>query len=250
MSEAILTFVLVLTTFACFLLGSLIVRRRRTPLSLRPIEAYRLIPLEIDASLEADRKVHFSFGSAAVGGESTPVALAGADLMYFLFLRLAFQPKLPLISLSDPLTLAVASDTLRKAYLKRDNLKAFKSDSIAWYPQGETPLTFAALASHTADLDVSNHLLFGQFGPELAFLSESATRRQQNFYAVSTTLEGQAIAYATSAQPIIGEEIFQFGAYTQPQSGLYMGGLVAMDTLRWFIIIFGILLSVLVNALD
>lgn len=251
MSDATLTWALLLIAFVSLLAGSTLVRRRRTPLDLRPIGGYQVLPLAIDEAVESDRPLHFSLGASAIGGDSTPTLLAATEIIYHLVTRLSFGRRLPLVTLSDPMTLAVASDTLRKAYALRNNLEAYRSRAVAWYPQGERSLAFAAgIASHAADINVSSHILLGNFGAEMAYVGESNIRRDVHLIANSTTLEGQAVAYAMGEQMIIGEELFVGSAYLDRDNPLHMGSLIAQDTLRWLVIIFGILLGILLNTVD
>ena len=251
MTDAQITLLIIGTAFVSMLLGTTIVRRRRTPLDLRVIPGYAILPVTIDEAVESDHLPHFSPGTSAVGDGSTLAALASADLMYYLVRRLSFERRLPLVTLSDPITLAVASDTLRKAYLARDNLETFRPNAVVWYPQGEASLAFAAgAASHATDMDVSSHILTGRFGPEIALLGDSAMRRDQRLIANSTTLEGQAIAFVMADHSIIGEELFVGGAYLDRDNALATGSLITLDTLRWMVIIFGILLGILSNGLD
>lgn len=251
MTDAITTFVLVLTAFASLLLGSMIVRRRRTPLDLRPIEGFRRGHLAMDEAVESGRPPHFSLGASAIGQDTTIAALAAAGVIYYTIYRLSFARQMPLVTLSDPITLAVASDTLRRAYAARQNMESFRTGAIAWYPSGARSLAFAAgVASHASDLDVSNHILMGDFGVDMALIGEMTTRRDQRMIANSTTLEGQAVAFAMANTTIIGEELFVGSAYLDRDNAVHMGSLIALDTLRWLVIIFGILLGVLLNMVD
>jgi len=238
MTDAQITVLILGVAFISLLLGSTVVRRRRTPLDLRVIDGYRVLPLAIDAAVESDRPPHFSLGASSVGAQTTLAALAASDLMYYLVKRMSFERRLPLVTLSDPITLAVASDTLRKAYIARNNIEAFHPGSVAWYPQGERSLAFAAgAASHATALDVSSHILLGDFGAELAYFGEAKMRRDQQMIANSITLDGQAVALAMTNKTIIGEELFVGGAYLDHDKTLAMGGLIAQDTLRWLIIL-------------
>jgi hypothetical protein len=249
MSDFQVTFLLLGISFISLLLGGRIVRQRRTPLELRAIGAYQQIPVWIDEAVESAQAPHLSFGSAALGQTSTLTLLAKAQTAYYLFRRLSFQKRAPLITLSDPLSLAIASDTLRKAYLARQNLEAFRPNAVVWYPAGEKSLTFAAgAAAHSADLGSGHHLLLGQFGMEAILFAESSRRRRQKMLLGSTQLEGQAIAYISSPAPLIGEEMFVGGAYFNPKSSLAMGSLISLDVLRWAVIL-GILAVTLFNLI-
>lgn len=251
MTDASATFSLVLVAFLGLLLGSLVVRRRRTPLDLRRIPAYNRLIRVVNEAVESDQAVHYSFGASSVGTESTVAAFVSSGLMQHMVSRTAFHQKSPLISLSDPMTLALANDTLRRAYGSRGQLDSLQRTAVAWYPQGERSVVFAAAAAgYGASQDVAAHVMSGVLGAELAFFTEVGLRREQQVIAHSTALDGQAVAHVMADTHIIGEELFAVDAYLDPRNDLYVGSLIALDTLRWTVIIFGILLGVLLNAVN
>lgn len=227
----ILTSVFVLST-----LGSIIVRRRRS-FPLRRIRGYQAMPLMIDQSIESNQRVHVSLGSAAVGQPTTLVALAGLTLVYELAKRQAFTETLPVITVSDPITLASAQDALRRAYLDRDNVNTYQSHAVNWLPQGERSVAFgAAMATLNSGYHISGDILVGEFGPELAFVGEAKMRRNSFMIGHSTRLVGQAVAYVQSDAHLIGEEIFVGEAYLDRENPQAMGRLIALDVLRWIVI--------------
>lgn len=247
-NETVTYFWLILTTaFVASVLGSLFTRRRRKPLPLRRIRGYQVMPLAIDAAIESNQRAHISIGSAGIGQASTLTTLAALTLVYELAERQAFTQNLPLVTLTDPLGLAVTQDTLRRAYSTRNNLKTYQSYAAMWLPQGERSVAFGAgiglLHSFEA---ISSHLLVGSFGAEIAFVGEASMRRDKVYVGHSTQLEGQAIAFVQSDAALIGEELFVGDAYLNPQNPSAMGRVVAMDTLRW-VIIAAILIVALVN---
>jgi len=250
MSDASIVWVFFLVVLLGYLVAGTILRRQRTAPDLRPIAGYQAMPLAIDAAVENDYPMHFSFGASALGRATTTDALAAADIIFVMVKRLSFERRLPLVTLADPMSLSIAGDTLRKAYLSRDNLETLNLRAVVWYPQGERSMTFAAgVASHTADKQVSSHLLLGHFDQNLMLISESALRHDQKVIATSPQLTGQAVAYATSDALLIGEELYVGGAYLNP-TVTSLSGLLTLDMLRWVVIIFGIGVAVLVNVVD
>ncbi len=246
MTNSEITWVLLAVTLAATLIGALLARRR-TPV-LRPIAAYSLLPDLIADAVESDHAVHFSTGSAALGQLSTVSALASADLIYRLSSRLAVGARSPLITLSAPLTLPLAQDTLRRAYTYRQRQDAYRLRAAAWFPQGRRSLAFAAGASSlAADADVSTSVLLGQFGAELALFGASAVRHDQRLIAHSDLVEGQAVAFAQADRVLIGEELYAGAAYIDGRP-VDVGGVVALDVLRWAVII-AIVVAALQEAL-
>lgn len=243
MAYSEITWVLLALGVVLSLLGRFLVRRFR--IRLRPLPAYATLPELAADAVESSNRIHFSMGSSTLGESSTLTALVTADVFYRLAERLAISPSTPFITLSHPLTLPLAQDTLRRAYQYRQNMNYFRVTAAAWYPYGARSVTFAAgAASLAADTDATSNVALGRFGTELAFIGESALRHDQDLIAHSDLVEGQAVAFAQARQVLIGEELYVGPAYMDG-SPLERGGVVALDILRWLVI-----LSILVIALQ
>lgn len=243
MENSGLTLILLLVAFAAMVAGRMFARYRKV--SLRPIPAYVVLPEAAANAVESNTNVHFSMGSSALGQFSTLSAIASAEVIYRLTERLAIGQQTPLVTMSSPLTLPLAQDTLRRAYEYRQRMNRFHSTAAAWFPQGARSFAFAAGASSlAADADVSYSTLLGNFGIEIALLGESALRHDQIVVAHSDRVEGAAIAYAQADHLLIGEELYVGPAYINGRA-LDVGAALALDLLRWLVI-----LGILVVALQ
>ncbi len=237
-----LTWAVLTIAIAATLIGRMIARHRT--LSLRRIPAYVVLPEMAADAVESDYQIHFSLGSSGVGQLSTVAALASAELVYRLTQRLAIARHSPIITLSDPVTLPLAHDTLRRAYEYRQRLDSYHTTAAIWFPQGARSLAFAAGASSlAADIDASSNVLLGRFGVETALLGESSLRHDQALIVHSDHLQGQAIAYAQADHVLLGEELYAGAAYMHGRA-VDMGTVIAMDFLRWLVIL-GILAAAL-----
>jgi hypothetical protein len=97
------------------------------------------------------------------------------------------------------------------------------------------------------DEDVSANILTGHFGAEVALLTEAGERSSSLTVAGSDSLPAQAVLYATSDEPLLGEEIFGAGAYLGAGPA-HSASLHMQDVLRWLlvaIIIVGAILKLL-----
>ncbi len=243
------TLMIVLLTMVVSIIVTQFVRRRRDFYVLRPIPAYTRLPLLVGQGIEANQPVHVSLGSAGLGGESTLLALASAELFYQVAQRSVIGGTPPILSVSDSSAVPLAQDTLRRAYTSRGMLSRYPRGSIRWYPGGGRSLAFAAALTATMAGDrVSSNVLAGSFGAELALPAETAARRGQQLIATSSQLEGQAVAYVMADEALIGEEVFAAGAYLTDKAA-QIGSLSALDTLRWLLII-GILIPTIVALGD
>lgn len=243
MNNSGLTLIFLMIAFVAMVAGMSIARRRR--IVLRPIPAYVVLPeLSADA-VESNYLVHFSMGSSAIGETSTLSALAATEVIYRMSERLAVSRQTPLLTLSHPLTLPLAQDTLRRAFEYRQQQLHYRTSAAAWFPQGPRSLAFAAgAASLAADANVTSTVALGQFGIELVLLGESALRTDQDLLAHSDLLEGQAVAFVQAKQALIGEELYVGPAYMGGKP-LELSGAIALDVLRWLVI-----LGILVIALQ
>lgn len=233
----VLTILILVITMVFSIIVTQFARRRRDLYALREIPAYKALPLMIGQAIEANRPVQVSLANTGLGGNSTLLSLASAELAYQITYRAVIGGAQPILTVSDPSAIALAQDTLRRAYTARGMLNKYRSGSVRWYPGGVRSLAFAAALTATlGDDDVGTSVLTGSFGPELALVAGAAARRGQNVIATSDQLEGQAVAYVMSDQPLIGEEVFTAGAYLG-DSASQIGSLVTQDYLRLLLIL-------------
>jgi hypothetical protein len=233
----ILTIVIFFLTLVVTIIVTQFVRRRRSLYVLRDIAAFQRLPTMIGEAIESNRPVHVSLGNAGLGGESTLVALANAELMYQVTRRAVIGTAAPIFTVGDSSALPLAQDTLRRAYASRGIVSQMPYSSARWYPGGGHALAFAAaLTATVVDDKVGANVLGGSFGTELALVGYAAARRNQSILATSNLLEGQAVAWVMSDESLIGEEVFAAGAYLGDSSA-QVAGVRTQDLLRFFLIL-------------
>jgi hypothetical protein len=91
---------------------------------------------------------------------------------------------------------------------------------------------------------VNTNILLGNFGPEVALLTEASDLQNAFTLAASDALATQAVLYATAQEPLIGEELFAVPAYLQA-GPVYQASLQVQDILRWVVIVLLILTALL-----
>ncbi|GAB4513251.1 MAG: hypothetical protein OHK0046_13890 [Anaerolineae bacterium] len=239
----------ILAILAALLLTALFSRRRRTAFSLRQIAAYEVMPTFVGRAIESDRPLHISLGSAGVGGSQTILAVASAELAYAMLQRAAVSDISPIVTLSETSALPLGQDTLRRAYQSRNLLERYRPSNVRWYPAGGRSLAFAAaITVAMGDDALGANILVGSYGPELALIMESSTRRDAPVIAVSDQLEGQAVAFALSDEALIGEEVFAAGSYLKGDISQTAES-AAIDALRWLVVII-ILIGFILGILE
>ena len=232
-----LTIIIFMLALVITIIVTQFVRRRRTLYVLREIPAFERLPGMIGEAIEQNRPVHVSLGSSGLGGASTLVAVANAELFYQVTRLAVIGTAAPIFTVGDTSALPLAQDTLRRAYASRGTISSAPYNSARWYPGAGHSMAFAAALTATlADDHVGANILGGSFGPELALVAEAAARRNQSIIATSDQLEGQAVARVMSDEVLIGEEVFTAGAYLG-SSSTQIGSVVATDILRFLLIL-------------
>lgn len=212
-------------------------RRRRQPFPVRRIAAYTLMPSFVGLSIESNQPLHVSLGSVGVGGESTLLAIASAEIAYRMAQRATIGDVSPILTLSDASALPLGQDSLRRAYQSRGFSERYRPNSVRWYPDGGRSMAFAAaLSAMIADERVSANVFAGSFGPELSLMAYASQQRDLPMIAVSNQLDGQAVAFAMSDEPLIGEEIFLANAYLGTEDSPTTEAII-VDVLRWIVVL-------------
>jgi len=203
----------------------------------RRIMAYEMIPAMVGSAIEADRPIHLSLGGAGVGSEQTILAISSAELVYYVAERATIGDTSPIITVSNPLSLPLAQDTLRRAYYATKLSKRFSGLAARWYPSGRRSLAFVAgISGMMGSERPAAHVLVGSYGAELALILMGASRRRVPTIASSDQLDGMAVAYVMSDAPLLGEEMFVSNAYLG-DSDVHRSDTTVLDLLRWLVIL-------------
>jgi hypothetical protein len=208
---------------------------RRSPFSFRSIRAFSRVRRAVSLVVEDGTRLHVSLGSASVLTPAGASALAGLALLRHLGEITSISDRPPVATSGSGELNMLAQDTLRTAHeaVAVDQLFDMKQARLT----GFTPLSYAAgVMPSISDENISTNVLIGNFGPEVGLLVEAADRQNALVIAASDSLPAQAVLYAASAEPLIGEELFAAGAYVQA-GDTHAASLVVQDILRWLIIV-------------
>jgi len=230
----ILTALILLTALALTVITTQFARRRRDLYPVRAIAGYETVPLLIGQAVEAGRRIQVSSGAAGIGGTSTALALASYEVLYQIAGRAAASGVPPLAVAGDSTALPLLMGAIRRAYREVDRLNRTTPTAARWVPAASLAL-YAGLVADIGDERVSGAVYVGDFSAAIALPLEAIARRRGTSIAGSTTLEGQAVAYAMADAPLIGEELFVAGAYLG-DSAAARAGLITLDVLRWLVI--------------
>jgi hypothetical protein len=233
-----------LLALAAILFVGLTFWRRRSPASLRPIDAYERLNRSVGLAVEMGTRLHISLGRGnfltARGGS----ALAGLAMLRRLSERTSVSDRPPVVTSGDASLAILSQDTLQSGYRAAgaEDQYRFSTGRLT----GLTPFSYAVGALSTIhDESVSANIVLGDLGTEAGLLAEAADRENTSLIAASDDLSAQSIFFASSEEPLIGEELFAAGAYVGAGAS-HEASLHVQDILRWLIIL-GILIGSLLK---
>jgi hypothetical protein len=220
--------------FAVILMVIFTLVQQRSPFSFRKIPAFSRVRRAVSLVVEDGTRLHVSLGHGNLLTQLGAAAFAGFSLLRRLGEVTSLSDRPPIATSGDSVLNMVAQDTLRAAHEAVAVEQPFDMNNGRL--TGLTPFSYAAGVMPTIrDEAVSTNVLIGNFGVEVGLLTEAADRQRAVVIAASDNLPAQAVLYATSPDPIIGEELFAAGAYVQ-SGPMHNASLVVQDILRWLII--------------
>jgi uncharacterized protein DUF6754 len=228
---------------AAVLLIGLTLWRRRTPGALRVIEAYERLNRSVGLAVENGTRLHISLGRGNFFTTRAGSALAGLAMLRRLAERTSLSDRPPVVTSGESALAILSQDTLQSGYraVGAEDQYRFTTGRLT----GLTPFSYAAGTMATIhDESVSANIFIGDFGAESGLLAEASDRENTSLIAASDNLSAQSIFYASSQDPLIGEELFAAGAYVGAGAS-HEASLNVQDILRWLIILAILIGSVL-----
>ncbi len=217
---------------AIMMLALTYLRRKSHPV-FRDIPAFTRLRQAVGLVVEDGSRLHVSLGRGSLTTPQSASALAGLALLRRLadFTSAGDQP--PIATSGDAPLAILSQDTLQAASKFSDRPA---SDPAAGRLTGLTPFSYAAGAIPAIrDEKVTANVLMGNFGVEVALLTDAVERENTFVVAGSDNLTAQAVIYASAQEPLIGEEIFAAGAYFE-SGPLHSSSLTVQDILRWLVV--------------
>jgi hypothetical protein len=220
---------------ASVLLIGLTLWRRRSPATLRVIDAYERLNKSVGIAVENGTRLHISLGRGNLFTARGGSALVGLAMLRRLTERTSVSDRPPIVTSGDASLAILSQDTLQAGFRAAgaEDQYRFSTGRLT----GLSPFSYAAGTMPVIrDENVSTNIFIGDFGNEAALLTEEADRANTNLIAASDNLSAQAIFYASAQDPLIGEELFAAGAYVGAGAS-HEASLNVQDILRWLIIL-------------
>jgi len=217
--------------------------RTRWPAAFRPIKAYQELNTAVERAVEAGERVHLSLGTGSVIGSDSAAAFAGLSLLSQVASATTTSDKPIVATAGDGAMAMLAQDTLRSVYAEANAEEHFKA--ISGRMLGPTPFSYTAEIPNLLDNEeVSVHVLAGSFGAEGALAADFGRRQGAFVLAGTEDVQSQALLFATTDYPLVGEELFAAGAYADA-GPLHAASLRTQDAIRLMIILLIIVGTVL-----
>lgn len=224
---------LVLVAAALLIIHQVLIKKNGFP-EFRRMTAFDGVKKAIGLAVEDGSRIHVSIGKSSLTQASNPSALAGLATLEQIGHYASISDRPPIATSGDGGLALLSQDTLKTVY-RNANAREMYDPSRA-YMTGITPLSYVAGTLPIAtDEDVSVHVILGNFGPEIALLSEAANAEGAFTLAASDSLPAQAALYASAGEPLIGEELFAAPALLEG-SAAHSASLQTQDLLRWGVI--------------
>jgi len=209
--------------------------RRRSPGVFRDIEAYIRLNRAVGRAVEDGTRLHISIGRGNLFTSRGGSALAGLAMIRQLSERTSLSDNPPIVTSGDASLAILSQDTLQSGYRAAGAEEQYRFTTGRL--TGLTPFAIAAgTLPITGDENVSTNVVIGDLGAESALFVESADREDIDLIAASDNLSAQSVLYASSQDPLIGEELFAAGAYVGAGAS-HEASLQVQDVLRWLVIL-------------
>jgi hypothetical protein len=224
----ILFFLGLMIVFRLLLKDSIIVR-------LREISAFTSLKRAIALSVEAGQRLHITLGSGGIQNYPGAPGLIGLNATNKISRTAAISDRPPVATSGEPFLTILSQDVMRSAYREVNAEDQF--DPISGQFTGLTPYSYAVGALPVIfDDHVSVNLIMGSFDTEVGLISDAAERTESLTIGGSENLTAQSILFASTQNPLVGEELFGTGAYLQVNK-MHEASLIAQDVLRWVFIL-------------
>ncbi len=200
----------------------------------RAIPAYSLLRGQMGRAIESGRDLHVSIGTGSISGEDTATTLAGVAVVEYLAEEAGTSGIAPVATTSDPTSVLVAEDALRRPYVRQGDLSN--------YPPLPARLTaMNPVQYYAATMDLLNHepvlanIMSGTFDANIALLDQAA--RNNDLPQLSGAADPRALAVMTTSTDnlLVGEEMYAAKAYLRAQAP-HLASLRAADMVRMIIV--------------
>jgi len=225
---------MILGLFVVLMLGFALAARKRPWRNMRPITAFSRLLHAVGLAVEDGSRLHVSIGRGTLTSPSSAAAFVGLSMLSRIARIAAESDTPPVATTGDGALSILTRDTLRSAARAMGTEDQF--EPTAGRLVGLTPFSYAAgLIPILQDENVSASVLAGNFGTEVALITDAGEQSGGFILAGTDSIPAQAILYATAQEPLIGEELYAGGAYMRA-GAMHAASLRTQDAIRWLLV--------------
>ncbi|MEW5939875.1 MAG: DUF6754 domain-containing protein, partial [Chloroflexota bacterium] len=212
-----------------------LVRRKSLPV-FRELAAFKRVRRSAGLAVEEGTRIHVSLGRGGLLTRQGAAGLAGLALLRQLGEQTSTSDRPSLATSGDPVIAALSQDTLETAYQAVGAGELYQATNARL--AGLTPFSYAAGTMPTVRGEqISTNILIGDFGPEVALIADAVERENSALVGAASDPAAQAILFAVTPEPMMGEELFAAPAYADGKNPSHRASLQAQDVLRWIVIL-------------
>lgn len=214
-------------------------------LPLRPIPGFEALKGLLGQSAETGQALHVSLGVEGIANRTAADTLAGLTVLEYLARQAAASDTPPIVTVADPSLLLAAQDVLRHAYLKHGDIERYDPSHVRFI--APEPVAYAAgVMGILGREEVTANVMVGSFGDEYLLMGETGAKKELNQIVGASDPQTLPFVFASTDQPLIGEEMYAAGAYLASLP-THVGSLIAQDWIR-VLIVLAIVIGVIYNT--
>lgn len=233
--ESIIGLLLVFVT--TILVVFLAIRQKKSlkPPTFRRIAAISRFKRAVSLSVEDGTQIHVSLGNASLTQPASSSAFISLLTLRRMSELSSSSDEPPIATSGDGALALLSQDALHQVARETNSLDLYNKDQGQL--AGITPLSNISGALRIIEKpEVKTNVFIGNFGSEAGFLSIASENKKALTLAASDSLPAQAVFFATTEKPLIGEELFAVPAYLQANP-MHIASLKVQDILRGLVVL-------------
>jgi hypothetical protein len=207
----------------------------------RAISAFSSLRGQMGRAIESGRDLHVSIGTGSISGEDTATTLAGIAIVEYLAEEAGVSGIAPVTTTSDPTSLLLAHEALRRPYVRQGDLSNYPHLSARL--TAVNPMQYAG-----ATMDLLNHepvlanIMSGAFDANIALIDQAAGNNDLPQLSGAADARALAVMTASSDNLLIGEEMYATKAYLSAPLP-HLASLRAADIVRILLVVTIVILA-------
>lgn len=200
---------------------------------LRPLKPFAALEGRLGQATEDASQMHISLGRASLTSQASPTSIAAIAVLDRLAQDGVANGAPPAVTVGEGSLLLVAQERLNSARQNAPRGSRLPAGQALFVAHETTPFTYAAgVASLMLQERVASAVMVGRFGPEIAVISDAATRKGIDQVIGTDNPTAMALSSAASDNTVLGEELFAAGAYLEGKPD-QLAALLTQDILRY-----------------